>query len=894
MKATPEARVPLADPADALQRIEAVLRLTRSVVWEVDRDGVFTYVSPSFEDLLGYSPEDLVGRRTIHDFYAPDLPSALRREVAEDWIGAGEEFTNVELPLVAKSGAAVWVSSSGMPIRDAAGEITGFRGVDADITSRKVQEERLRRSNERMQLAARAGGIGFWELDCVNGREDWDAGMLRIYGLRGEDFPGTTAAWLELVHAEDRHALAAAYEEAQRQGDEARQEFRIVRPDGEVRHIASMWTVTRDQTGRAVRMAGINQDMTERNRSISLLAQSEEKFRLMIEKAPVAISYTDRATGLVHFNAAYEALFGYARDKKWTREELAGRLAASIAGGSDLARWDEMKRKTRERGESLRVEVPLATDDGSLRDVEMTSIPLPGVDFNVILDLTERKRVLRDLQESGQRLRAVIDNTPVPIGYTAPGDQAINTNKAFTEAYGWTEEDLPTVEVWFEKAYPDPDYRQQVLTWWNKAVDKAVQSDGRISPRQYRVTAKDGKVHEVEISAVVLEGEIFGSFLDLTERNRVEHLLRESEAQLLGLVENAPLGIVRLDLLTGALRPNKAITELLGYTAEDIPTMGEWMCRAYPDEDYRAQVSAEWAKALPRALARGGRLDASEVTVVDLWGHEHEMQFSGVVLGAEVFGLWVDLTERNRAERQLREQRKQLAHVGRVSVLGQLAASLAHELDQPLGAILNNAETARLLLETKKPDPAELRTILGDIIDDDRRAGAVLDRIRAMVRRQSFTPVQVDVRKLCREVVGLVRPALRRNKVKLEMSCEPGLAAVEGDRVLLQQALLNLLLNSVDAIGARKGGRIELRAEEAGKGEIEIAVGDNGGGVPVSEQASLLEPFHTTKEGGLGMGLPIVHSIIEQHGGRLRLDNQPGRGLAVYLRLRRWGRTESS
>jgi PAS domain S-box-containing protein len=183
MQATKEVKQGLSDPADALERIEEVLRLGRTMIWEVDRQGVYTYASASHETLLGYRPEELVGIHTIHDFYPREVPAELQRELSEDWIGAGEEFTELELPLVTKAGEVVWVTSHGKPIFGADGELIGFRGADTDITARKRAEAEVQRTTERMQVAARAGGIGFWEHDYRNGREEWDEGMLRIYGM---------------------------------------------------------------------------------------------------------------------------------------------------------------------------------------------------------------------------------------------------------------------------------------------------------------------------------------------------------------------------------------------------------------------------------------------------------------------------------------------------------------------------------------------------------------------------------------------------------------------------------------------------------------------------------------------------------------------------------------
>jgi signal transduction histidine kinase len=161
----------------------------------------------------------------------------------------------------------------------------------------------------------------------------------------------------------------------------------------------------------------------------------------------------------------------------------------------------------------------------------------------------------------------------------------------------------------------------------------------------------------------------------------------------------------------------------------------------------------------------------------------------------------------------------------------------------------------------------------------------VLDRIRAMVQKQSFARAAVDVSSLFAQICELVRPVIESRKIRLETSVEPGLSPIDGDTVLLQQALLNLVLNAADAIGARADGLIQLRAGEALGGSVAISVGDNGGGVSDEEKGRLLEPFHTTKEGGLGMGLPIVANIVEQHGGQLHVENLAGRGLTVTMTL---------
>ena len=290
-----------------------------------------------------------------------------------------------------------------------------------------------------------------------------------------------------------------------------------------------------------------------------------------------------------------------------------------------------------------------------------------------------------------------------------------------------------------------------------------------------------------------------------------------------------------------------------------------------------------------------------------LWDrYRPQLMAGGAVLAFQsllIIALVTQSRRRRRAEQIVAEQRDQIAHAGRISTLGQLAASLAHELGQPLGAILNNLEAAEILLRNDdSANAAELRAIVRDIAADDERAGAVLDRIRAMIRKQRFTVVPVEVPVLIRGVLTLVGPRLAADGIGVTVACDPALPRVAGDEILLQQALLNLLGNSADAIrasragapgggeaagGIRDPGTILIRAQRDGE-IVVLTVIDNGGGIEDGIMDSVLEAFATTKDEGLGMGLPIVRSIVERHEGRLRLDNAPGRGLTVSIGVPVW------
>ncbi len=249
--------------------------------------------------------------------------------------------------------------------------------------------------------------------------------------------------------------------------------------------------------------------------------------------------------------------------------------------------------------------------------------------------------------------------------------------------------------------------------------------------------------------------------------------------------------------------------------------------------------------------------------------------------------LLVSRRRRQRAEQEAARLRSELAHVGRVTVLGQLSSSLAHELSQPLGAILRNAEAAELFLATEAPDLAEIRSIVADIKADDRRAGDVIERMRSFLRRQEPKRSTLDPAPLVEGVLTLVGPELRARGIRLETTVARELPTVTGDPVHLQQVLLNLLVNAMEAMEKtpRDARDLSVVVRAAEGGALEIAVRDSGPGIPPGEMARIFEPFHTTKPAGLGMGLAISRALVEGHGGHLRLDANESGGATFVVSL---------
>jgi signal transduction histidine kinase len=252
-----------------------------------------------------------------------------------------------------------------------------------------------------------------------------------------------------------------------------------------------------------------------------------------------------------------------------------------------------------------------------------------------------------------------------------------------------------------------------------------------------------------------------------------------------------------------------------------------------------------------------------------------------------ITGLLVLRRRRRQAVGEAQRLGRELAHAGRVSVMGQLASSLAHELNQPLGAILRNAEAAELFLNASPPNLDEVRAILADIRSDDHRAGSVIEGIRALLRRHDMVMNPVSLGAILDAVAALIRPDAQSRGVALAIEADRDLPPVLGNPAQLQQVLLNLMINGMEAMDGTPGeGRtLTVRARPGGADWVEIAVGDSGPGIPPEELPRIFDNFYTTKPGGMGMGLAICRRIVEAHGGQIRAENGAGGGATFRLTL---------
>jgi C4-dicarboxylate-specific signal transduction histidine kinase len=247
--------------------------------------------------------------------------------------------------------------------------------------------------------------------------------------------------------------------------------------------------------------------------------------------------------------------------------------------------------------------------------------------------------------------------------------------------------------------------------------------------------------------------------------------------------------------------------------------------------------------------------------------------------GNRVLSIVRDISDRKRAEMDLHVQRRELAHLSRVATLGELSGAIAHELAQPMSAVLINAYAARRLLSQEPVDLIETRAAIDDIIANDKRAGAVIERLRTLLKKGNVTFEPLDLNDVARDVLDLTRSDFLTRRVSVTTHLAPSLPYIDGDRVQLQQVLLNLVLNACESMSANDVDERRLTVTtRADDGFVHIAIADRGVGIPDDQRAAVFEPFVTFREQGLGLGLAISRSIILAHGGQIVADNNPDRG----------------
>ena len=553
--------------------------------------------------------------------------------------------------------------------------------------------------------------------------------------------------------------------------------------------------------------------------------------------------------------------------------------------------------------------------------------------IGVNVDVTERKRAeiaLRDeatLRESEARFRELADAMP-QIVFTARADGNIEYfNRKFCELTG-----LAIVthnRVLLRILHPED--RASCAAAWRASIQNGVPHE--YQGRLWSIRAGAFRWHLVRALPVRNDsGRIvrwYGTATDIDDHKRVEQALRHTQVRLRafqrGLEHRVRERTSELSLANSTLRE-----EVVGRvrTEQALRASEERFAKAFrasPDaisiarrpEGRLLEINERWEALFgySRVEAIGRTLDDLQIfanaadserftSLMNSQGFVRDLEFelrdkggaplTGVLaaetvdVGGEpcLITMVRDITERRRAEQEVATQRRQLAHLSRVALVGELSGALAHELNQPLAAILANARAARRMLDPGRFDAAELRSILDDIVADDRRAADVIRRVRALIRRDEAELQQVMLNELVGDVLDLAHSDLVERMVNVTTHLSKDLPEIQADMVQLQQVVLNLIVNASDAMSNIPPADRRLTITTANEGEVvHLSVSDCGTGITSEAVDAVFEPFVTSKENGLGLGLTICRSIVDAHGGRLWANNNDGPGATFHMVL---------
>ena len=365
--------------------------------------------------------------------------------------------------------------------------------------------------------------------------------------------------------------------------------------------------------------------------------------------------------------------------------------------------------------------------------------------------------------------------------------------------------------------------------------------------------------------------------------------LRASEQQTKLAAEAANLGFWSRELTRNEIWGSDRWRALLGFTKAQRVHYEDFSARVHPDDREAMR------RTLAKAIEGDGRYQAEyRVLLPDgtmRWlASQGRVEFTHDDRPGRLQGVVLDITQRKQAELEAQAHRNEVAHLLRVASLGELSSALAHELSQPLTAILGNAEAARLFIARDSFDPKELDEILGEIVTDDMRANEVVRRLRALLKKGEFQPQPLQANELIQEVLKLLRHDLAAHGVTIVTDLSADLPIIRGDRVQLQQVLINIILNASDAMSqlSERARTLTLRSCRVENDAVEISVADTGGGIQPGAEEKVFEPYHTTKPHGLGLGLSLSRSIVIAHGGRLWAENQRTGGAIFYITIPAW------
>ena len=749
------------------------------------------------------------------------------------------------------------------------------RAAYADMESRRRAEESLRRSEEYLADAQRISHTGSFGWRSLTGEIIWSAETFRIFQYAATEKP-TLERIFERVHPEDLPAVRETIERASREGKDFAHHYRLLMPDGSVKYVHVAAHAQSDVAG-GIEFVGAVMDQTAARQTEEALRRSEQQWHDVFENNPTMYFMVDAHGTILAVNPFGAEQLGYEMDELVVQPVIELFLEADReAAQSRLAQC------LQQLGRSMNWELRKVRKDGEVFWVRETARAVLRGNQPVVLiaceDITERKSAEEKILQQEIEIRQIIEFLPEHVAVLGPDRSRLYINQAALNYHGitleeWRDTDRHILQAPHSFVHPD-DWSRMV----NETEDKFL--SGTPHQTELRLRRKDGTYRWFLFRYNPMrdaQGNIqrwYIAAMDIDDLKQAEQKLRKSEAYLAEAQRLSHTGS------WAGIRAGDQITywseecfRVLGFDPHaGLPQFEIFFQRIYPEDQARVAEMMERSAREKTMSEFDFRIIHPSGAIRDIHVVGHPvLDPSGELI--ESVGTVIDVTERKRAEEErerLRQAQDDLARVSRMTTMGELTASLAHEVNQPIAAAVTDASTCLRWLTRDSPDLEEARAAASRMLEDGKRATEIIKRVRRLFEKGPALRELVDLNEVIREMVGLLHGEAKQHGIAVRAMLEEDLPVVTGDHLQLQQVLMNLMLNGMDAMkGVERTRELVIRSQRDGNDQVTVSVSDTGVGLGSEEAGEIFEPFFTTKDHGTGMGLSISRSIVESHGGRL-------------------------